>query len=114
VTKLEAIAARDAALGQPKTEAKESEQCESCGGRDMHRLPCRQYERELLRALEHAAGLFNAANDDRRWLLGVMEEVVAALHITGACRCTLDTRESQGFECSRCKALALLTAEEKP
>jgi hypothetical protein len=37
-------------------------------------------------------------------------ELQAALEITGVCRCTLDHYPSRtkGFECSRCKALALV------
>lgn len=41
---------------------------------------------------------------DRRWLLGVVNELSAALEITAKCGC------SERFTCSRCKALALLSA----
>jgi hypothetical protein len=46
----------------------------------------------------------SVAENDRRWLLGVVNELSAALEITAKCGC------SERFTCSRCKALALLSA----
>lgn len=111
MTILDAIRAR--ATDEPqKPEQREPEYCDSCGGRNVHRLPCRQYERELLAGCERLAAKLTEAKADRRLLLGIVERMRGVVKCSAmASKPCPDVFDREDW-CEECNTLALLTEEQ--